>query len=473
MNKFLKILWIVILVGSAFIAFHFLRVPTGQPPLSHKDPHTIIKEVPLSFDINDKSYSQLLNAGDKNFSLGNYEDAIKNYAQATSLEPKNYDILIKLGKAYLKNNQPPQAKLSFEKAIELKSDSVEAVLALAQANLNLGDINKAKEIIWTLDEENPHVKYYRGIIFVLAKDFDKAWALFSQVGDENSKKFLESFELFSHFREPDPLYLNMMLAKNLTDVGQFKVSIPFLFDILNQKNNYRDAWIVLGYAYLNIGNPKEAVDALMQAKIFAPQHPQVLFYLGLSYFAQNEINNAINYIEAADRAGYTPKDQLKLRLADLYLLKNNHQRASDNYKAVLNLNSDNLEVFVRVVWLNIDKLNNPNEAVKFAEKALEEHPDSAMSYNLAGWAYASAENYDLAEQYLRKALELKEDFDAVYLNMGWMYEKKGNYEMAKEYYKQAYILGQGNSIGNRAAMRFNELTVLIESLKSTNPNYYD
>jgi tetratricopeptide (TPR) repeat protein len=466
MNKILKILWAIILGGGIFIAIHFFKVPGSSPVPPVRESVTVIEEVPISFDINNKNYSQLVEEGDNYFSVGNYEKAIENYVRAVELDSRDYQLFVRLGDSYLQNNQAPQAKLEFEKALRLNPDSVDVQLSIAQANLNLKDIDSAKEIIWALDEEDPQVKYYRGIILVLAKEFDKAWAIFSQVGDDKSKKFVESFDLFSHFREADPLYLNMLLAKNLTDVGQYHVAIPFLFDILNQKNSYRDAWIVLGYAYLKTGEAKEAIDALNQAKVFAPRHPQVLFYLGLANFAQNKIDSAISYMEAADRAGYTPRDHLKLRLGDLYLAKKNYQSASDNYKAVVNLNPRSLEVFVRIVWLNIDELNNPSEALRFAEQALEEHPDNAMSYNLMGWAHTAAGNYTVAEEYLRKALSLKEDFDAVHLNLGWMYEKKGDYDRAKEYYKEAYILGQGNSIGNKAAMRFNELVARIDSLKS-------
>ena len=466
MNKFLKTLWFIIFLGTVFIVLHFINAPSTSPPPPARESITVIEEVPITFDLEDKTYSEFVEQGDAFFDSGDYANAIKNYLNATELDSKEHDLLIKLGQAYLLDNQIPKAKLEFEKALRLDPDSVEAKLSLAQANLNLRNTDEAKEIVWALDEENSKVKYYRGIIFVLAKEFDKAHAVFSQVGDEKSKKFVESFELFSHFREADPLYLNMLLAKNLTEVGQYDVAIPFLFDILNQKNNYRDAWIVLGYAYLKTGKSEEAIDALNQAKVFAPRHPQVLFYLGLAHFAQNKIDSAISYIEAADRAGYMPRDHLKLRLGDLYLSKKDYQGASDNYKAVVNLNPDSLGVFVRIVWINIDELNDSDEAVRFAERAFEHHPESAMSYNLMGWAHAAVGNYDSAEGYFREALSMREKFDAVYLNLGWMYERMGKYDLAKEYYKEAYLLGQGNSIGNRAAMRFNELVAHIDSLKS-------
>jgi len=113
---------------------------------------------------------------------------------------------------------------------------------------------------------------------------------------------------------------------------------------------------------------------------------------------------------------------------------------------------------VRAIWLNIDKLDNATKAVELAQKALEVHPEEAMSYNLLGWSYTATGNFQEAEQYLNQALSLNPDFDAAILNLGWLKEKQGKTVLAKEYYKKAYNLGNGNSIASLAAKRYNNIT---------------
>jgi tetratricopeptide (TPR) repeat protein len=187
------------------------------------------------------------------------------------------------------------------------------------------------------------------------------------------------------------------------------------------------------------------------------EKPQTLFFLGLAYFANNEIDKAIFYMEQADKYGFEPQEQIKLKLGDLYLLQNEYEKSSENYEKVLSKNTANMEIFIRIIWLNIDKLDNPEKALKFAYKALEEYPNDPMSFNLIGWALTALEEYDNAEKFLAKALELDPQFDAATLNLGWLYEKQNHTILAKEYYKKAYVFGDGNSIASLAAVRYNNV----------------
>ena len=233
--------------------------------------------------------------------------------------------------------------------------------------------------------------------------------------------------------------------------------IPLLYDILNIKNNYRDAWIVLGYAYLNINKPDDAIDALTQAKDLTPEKPETLFYLGLAYFNKNDLDKAIYYIEKADKQGYEPKDQINLKLGDLYLLKKDYQKSADSYENVISKNTKNLDIFVRAIWLNIEQLDQPEKALALSQKALETHPNEAMSYNLLGWSYTALGKYDEAKKDLDIAISMQPDLDAANLNYGWLSEKSGDATEAKAYYKKAYALGHGNSVSKLAATRYNSL----------------
>jgi len=474
MKKVLSILWIIILIGSVIIAITVSK-PNTEPEIlpvtnENTDPQVVIKDTPvLDNEISDLNYSELIADGDKKFAEGYTLRAIQNYKKAAQLNPNSSDPLMKLGNAYLKDGQPEQAKGTFEQAIKLNPNSIEARLALAEAYFGLKKPDEAQKIILSLNQENAQVKYYRAIIYVLAKDFEQAKKLFEQIPGNDSQKFLDAFKNFSYYKESDPIFLQLMLAKALTEVKEYNAAIPYLFDILNVKNDYRDAWIVLGYAYLNTNKIKDSIDALLQAKALNPDQPQTLFYLGLAYFADNDVDTAIKYLEAAEKAGYEPVDQLKLKLGDLYLIQQEYEKSANNYLELLSINQNNMEVFTKSIWLAIEKLNKPEKALEIALTALKEHPEEAMSYNLVGWAYTANNDFEKGKVYLEKALAMNSDFDAANLNFGWLYEKKGTDKLAKEYYKRAYTLGNGNSIGNLAAIRFNKITEKeLANYKTTN-----
>ena len=361
-----------------------------------------------------------------------------------------------------KKETATQAKERLLKEQKENPKDLNTNLELIKTYIALKDIPAAQGLINSLDTQQPKIKYYQAILKILYKDFDGAQILFSEIieetTDKNSQKFIDKYGLFSTFKESDPLYLQTLLAKTLTEVKEYYAAIPLLFDIINEQPNYRDAWIILGYAYLQTNKIADAIDSLSSAESLDTEKPETLFLLGLAYFANNNTERAIYYIEKADKNGFEPKDQINLKLGELYLLKGKYEKAAKKFETVLDLNTSSIDVFVRAVFLNIDHLKNPEKALELAKLAAENHPKNPMTYNLLGWAYTEVSEFDKALENLEKAIEMDPDFDAAHLNFGNFYEKQNLDTLAKEYYKKAYLLGQGNDIARKAAQKYKALT---------------
>lgn len=485
MKNFLTLLWIIIIGGTIFLGIKYFApdstpAPNGIDYDHVEEPEEV--ETPTTIDDieidTSKSYQEYIEDGDTYYNNEEYSTAIDNYTQASIANPNSTEPLFRLGDAYLRNNMPTLAQTAFEKALTIDETSTTAKVGVARSHINQRNIETAKDILWEMSTEDPLVKYYTAITLVLYKDFTGSKNLFTELVEadelaeipdwikENSQVFLDYHETFSYFTGGEKLYLQAMLCKALTDVKEYEAAIPLLFDIINEKNNYRDAWIVLGYAYLNTDKVLDAIDAFTSAKALDENKPETLFFLGLAYFANDEIDKAVFYIEQADINGYEPKDQIDLKLGDLYLLQQEYDKSAAKYEDVLDVNKTNMGVFIRVVWLNIDKLGEPQKALKYAYIALDEFPEDAMSYNLTGWSLTALENYTEAKKYLAKAIEIDPDLDAAALNLGWFYEKQGLITLAKEYYRRAYNLGQNNSIAGLAATRYNNLQVNISAPNS-------
>lgn len=465
MRKLLATLWIVIIASVVFITFHFSKPKSDQ--LENQLPVTTTLDTKISRGQAVATNGNYEKTGDDFLNKDDLENAIANYQKALTVKPGDIELMLKLGDTYLKNNQTDEARDLFTEAVKLKPNSIDVNIALARTYLGMRQIENAKKIIWTLDDKNPRAQYYKGIIAILYKNFAGAKTIFEDISKlnpkpeqsllDNNQKFLDAYQNFSYYKGSENTYLELLLAKAMTSTNEYQAAIPLLYDILNTKNNYRDAWIVLGYAYLNINKPNDAVDALIQAKDLTPEKPETLFYLGLAYFAKDDLDKAIYYIEKADKQGYEPKDQINLKLGDLYLLKKDYQKSSDHYSNVVSTNTKNMDIFVRAVWINIEQLNKPDTALALSKKALETHPNDAMSYNLLGWSYTALGNFADAKKNLDTAISMQPNLDATNLNYGWLSEKSGDNNQAKAYYKKAYALGRGNSISKLAATRYNSL----------------
>ena len=134
---------------------------------------------------------------------------------------------------------------------------------------------------------------------------------------EKSQRFLQSKETIELYAKDDKLFEKLYYFYTLSINDEYISAIPHLFSIINEKSNYRDAWIVLGYSYLRGGKLNEAIDALIKARDLDAEKAETMFYLGISYFANNEIEKAIYYLQKAQSLKFKNKDLLDLKLAEV------------------------------------------------------------------------------------------------------------------------------------------------------------
>jgi len=316
-NKLLATLWIIITAGSVFILSNLTKPESGEELLTeykNNEQVEIIENQPAN-------YSEYIITGNKFMEQGNFLKAIENFQKAVSINNSSVEPLIKLTQAYLKNNQPKEAQSSISSAQSIRKNDLTVQLLLAQSYLDQRNFPAAKSLIDQLDQNNQEVIYYKGLLQILNQKFKEAKETLSPLQKPEAENFRNAYQKFEYFKEGETLHLQVLLAKALTEVGQYQASIPLLFDVINKKKNYLDAWIVLGYAYLNINQSLDAIDALTNAKDLNPEKPETLFLLGLAHFSNNDIEKAIFYLEKSDESGYEPKEQIDLKLADLYLLQ--------------------------------------------------------------------------------------------------------------------------------------------------------
>lgn len=436
MNKILATLWVIIIAGSIVIIVGLLQpkkageigeINTLTQEKSAKETNTILSS---SQEVNENSPSSLTKLGDK----------------------------------YLAEHKPKDAEEAYLKAEKLDPSSTTIKLKIAQSYLNKRNINAAKIIISKLNKEDPAVRYYTGIILSLFKDNEGAKKIFTEIASKdgdpnraNAQNFVDAFTTFSYYKEGEQIFLETLLGKAMTESKQYEAAIPLLYDVINQKNDYRDAWIILGYAYLNTAKYQDSVDALIQALKLDNEKPETLFFLGVAYSFIKDTDKAVFYLEKAKSYGFMPKEEIDARLGDLYILEGEYKKSAMLYEKVLTSDPKNLSLYTKAVWVNIEKLNDTNKALIIAKKALQERPSEAASFNLVGWALSSKGNIDDAKAYLGKAIELNPKLDAAYLNLGQIYEKENKTALAKDYYTKAYSLGQGNSIAKLAAKKYQAL----------------
>lgn len=398
--------------------------------------------------------------------------AIKEYDAAFENSPTRIEPLIEKGRIALRTNDPLQAKVSFEQALKLDPKNISVKIYLSRSLLSLRKISEAKTVLDTIDNDTQTSWYYKGIVAAYNGDYENSKTWLNKAADLNdtqditdkAKNFLTAYKVYASEEAGQTSHLKTLLAKSFNQTGEFQVAIPLLFEVIKEKKDYRDAWILLGYAYLGSEKYQDAVEALEEAKKLDNEKSESYFFAGLSYYGLQNLSKAAENLELAKKFGYQPKVQIDQKLAEIYLQMKEYQKSAQSYENVVSLNNSDINYFIKPIWIYLDRLNHPEQAFQLAEKALQSHPDDAMSYNLLGWTSIGANKLKEAEIYLAKAQELNPDLDAIYLNWGLLNEKKGLLNQAIDSYKKAYEMGKGNSISSSAASHYNDLIGRMKNL---------
>jgi tetratricopeptide (TPR) repeat protein len=466
-------------VLSTFLMFGMVYVTAIQPNLMTSlfevpdEPIDIIIETPPDTS-NNPTYLDHIEKGSTLFDNHFYPLAITEFEMATELEPTLSEPFYKLGNAYYSNYEYEKARLVLETANTNNPANLNATVLLGKTYLALEQFETAKEHFDTAPAESTEVLYYRALLNSFIGDYDNAEIDFNKVinaGDfpelaQNAQTFISSIDESKLAEDGNPNYLKTLTARSYSESGESNLAINLLYDILREEPSYRDAWIILGYTYLSLESYRDSQDALQKALELDPTKPETRYFLGLAYFGSDEYSSAVTQIELAIESDYEPRVQAYQKLADTAVLAAEYEKAVEAYENVLIINSADVNLYIRPVWLYLDKLNNLDRAIELGEQAVTEHPDSAMSYNLLGWALTTSGDYANADHHLNYALILDSNLSAAYLNLGWLAQKQNNLEAAKEHYKRCYTLDPDSSVGNLAANRYNEILAQEEAAAS-------
>ena len=475
-KKILTILNLILLFSLVTLTLYILNVidipflhkaeqNTPEVPLVLEEtPDTQIEETGDKVS-RKKTYDELVNKGNSYYEKGFYNLAIDSYTQASNENPSKVEPLIRIGELQLILENYEQAKLMGERIVKLNPQTVQGKIIISKADIGLEKFQDAKTIIDAVMSDDPEVAYLQGKLALFFGEYERGRGLLNTAIQNNtnqqitsySQKFVDAMNEFDTYAAGMHEHLKVLISRAYVLVDEPRMAKELLWNVVKTNRDYRDAWIILGYSYLETKQFQDAADALAEAKRQDPEKPETLFYLGLAYAGLDKTDEAIKELELAEKNGYEPKIHVEQKLAELYFLKGEYEKANTKYEDVISLNPSDINYFVRPLWVYIDKLNQPGKAVKLAEKGLLNHPDDPMSFNLMGWAQIADNDYVNGKKNLEKALALNEKFDAPYLNLGWMFEKQGNYTKAKEFYKKAYTLGMGNAVGDLAAQKYNAL----------------
>lgn len=373
-------------------------------------------------------------AGKLQSSLDELNNALPVYGEYNGIIYHN------IGLTYSRMNNPKEALVYYQKALDVNFESADLYYDLALENLKLdfdnkaidylrkgiekypkyytfyvilanyyiekNDLTKAKEIIENGLKQEPRYADFShtlGLIYETEKNYQKAEEYYKMAISSDLHAYKAHINLSALYNDNSDSSINSLIEALMAD------------DFIN---NYSNAKNALGLAFVQNGNPDRAIIEYKKAIILDPAFDKPYNNLGIAYSMK----------DLSALAGQSFKKAIEI----------NPKYA----KAYNNLGSVYLNEGLKSSFLNNEHLKaKPN-----FEKAIAIDPNFYLPYIGLGRVYLAMMGtginyYPKAEYYFKKAIELKYDDSLSHRQLGFVYFNQGQKDEAVKEWKIAKSFG--------------------------------
>ncbi|MDF2379514.1 MAG: hypothetical protein P1V18_04840 [Candidatus Gracilibacteria bacterium] len=218
---------------------------------------------------------------------------------------------------------------------------------------------------------------------------------------------LNIYHTFDQHRDADTSYLWTLFAKQLGEFEEYDIAITLAEKATQLNENYRDAWLIKGYCEMKTENLDESEKSLLKAYQLDPGNTQIQYLLGVMYFKQKKPELSSQYLLYAKQNDHIHLQDIREKLAENAILSENYALASHYFEEALTNSTDTASILSRLIWLHIEKLQQPDKATLFAEKRIIEYPSDPESHQLMSWVLTKQDELEKALKYLEKSEALK------------------------------------------------------------------
>ncbi|MFA5855440.1 MAG: tetratricopeptide repeat protein [Candidatus Gracilibacteria bacterium] len=386
-----------------------------------------------------------------------YKETSENYLQAANefLSKKDYqNALSNINTAY--NLNPSEDNLMLYTLTLIQNKNFE----------------EAQNMLASSSPKNQTAFFYKGVIFVYeGKDYEAkesfktALSLSGKIEPALIQNFITAYSSFESQMDGQRIYLNAMLAKASIDAKFYSVAEVLSKQILEEKADYRDVWMLLGYSFLKTLKYAEAEDAFLKAKSIDQVKPEIHYFIGVARYENGDYLGATEELQLSLLYGFEPKAEVYKRIAESQKAAGNAEEALSAYEYLLNIDQSSLGTFEDAVKVAINDVKDFGRALTLATLATTAFPSSEDAWNLLTEANLAAGDTQKATEANDTALGINPFYAEGYYQKGLILEAKNEAENAKAAYKKAYELASESGkttdvdLKNQAATKYNSLII--------------
>ncbi|MCX8160499.1 MAG: tetratricopeptide repeat protein [Candidatus Saccharicenans sp.] len=277
---------------------------------------------------------------------------------------------------------------------------------------------------------------------------------------------LKSATKENYLEQAEGSFLVGMAAALLNEPGLTSV---YLEKYLKFKPDDLEGYVLLGQAYLKLGNTAESYKNFAKAILLNPNHPRALYGMGLTQIKERKFKEAAEFLERAIGNRVELKE-VYFELGTAYEELQDLARAAENYEKYARSGPAN----PFPAWLKLaqtyQRLNQPDRAIAAFREALKINPDDLNSnYNLAK-LLAETNQLDEAEAVFKKLAAMNQrDAITYYGQIMQMYDRAQKYDKAVEAARKIVEINPKNEVAlYNLAIMYDRLGQLEEAASTLN-----
>ena len=354
-------------------------------------------------------------------SKGDQDQMLEWLTQAYENNKNVLSARLSLALQYVRKNTPNQAVTLLNAASEKEKEQPGYYLLMAQSKLLLKETQHAVRLLKTLIAQQPKMAAAH---FLLAQ----AYAQENQA-DKMREALSETLNL-----APDNLAANITMAKLDLMQGKYPEFKKRVADLSKTHPENKDVQFLIAKVDSGDKNYGNAINTLESLMDVSP-HSEVVVDLAINQWRAGDKDGAISGLEI-----WLQKNDKDIRslmlLAQYYLAENRASDAQSSYQKLDELTPDNPVVLNNLAWLLKD--SNPEQGVKYAERALQKNPKSPFITDTLAMLHLEMAHNEKAMQLSEQAVNLAPKNGDIQLNYAKTLIANGRKDKAGSILKNLY-----------------------------------
>jgi tetratricopeptide (TPR) repeat protein len=305
-----------------------------------------------------------------------------------------------------------EAEQAYQKAIELKADYLEGVLALGGLYSQSNQDEKAITLYKNYQREygpNVHLAEVLSQKYMEQEKYDLAY---------EQLQILESYS-------DDALNAKMKMALILIEQKKYKDAIVKLKDVLRQVPESDKIRFYLAAVYEETNQTSDAIDHFMKVPASSQFYGESRVHAAYLYKQEKKNDEALAVAkEGIDARQDIP--QLYAVYASILDEKGEDKEAKKILTTAIEKFPDNVQL-VFFMGTVLDRLGEKDQVVTTMKKVIKMDPNHVQGLNYLAFTYAESDQHlEDAEKLVRRALDLEPNDGFILDTFGWILYKKGD-----------------------------------------------